>query len=106
MDANELLRTFGRFRQVADRQGRGVGGKDALLWDHGLDFGGDLSLDLWVFKNRFVAFSGSSTVCELLGLADTLTGGGSGTLNPSTSSAIASSLSAAACTAKRWSGLV
>ena len=59
-----------------------------------------------VFKNRFVAGSGRSALGdEVSGMADTLTGGGSGTLNPSASSAIAL-LSAAAFTARRWPGLV
>ena len=52
VDANELIRAARCLGQFGNWQGRGVGGKDAILWDHGLDCGGDFGLDFGVFKNR------------------------------------------------------
>ena len=53
VDADELIRTAGRFGQLGDRQGRGVGGKDAIFGDHGFDALGHLGLDGRVFEYGF-----------------------------------------------------
>ncbi len=53
MNTDELLWTLGRFGKVRDWQGRGVGGKDAILRDHGFDLCCDLCLDFWVFEHGF-----------------------------------------------------
>ena len=39
--------------QIGDRQGRGVGGENAILGDHGFDLFGHLGFDGWVFKDGF-----------------------------------------------------
>ena len=53
MDADELIRALAGLGQHRDRQGRGVGGIDAVGANGGFDAGGDLGFDLGVFKHRF-----------------------------------------------------
>ena len=52
MNPDELIRSARGFGQLCNWEGRSVGGKDAILWDHRLDRGSDFCLDLGVFKNR------------------------------------------------------
>ena len=53
MNADELLRARAGAGQIGDRQGRGVGGENAILGDHGFDLFGHLGFDGWVFKDGF-----------------------------------------------------
>ncbi len=53
VDADELLRVLCRLCQFRDRQGRGVGGKDAIGAGDGLHLGGHVGLDGHVLEHRF-----------------------------------------------------
>ena len=53
MDADELLGPLAGLGQTTDRQGRGIGGKDAVGSNGGLDAGRHLGLHLGVFEHRF-----------------------------------------------------
>ena len=52
VDADELLRPFRGLRQIADRQGGGVGGKDRAFGDHRLGLRGHPGLDLHILEHR------------------------------------------------------
>ena len=63
VDADVFFGALGRLGQLRNRQGRGVGGKDAVFTDHGLDLSSDFGLDGGVFEH---GLDDQITTCQRL----------------------------------------